>query len=194
MRDYKFDTPEEAYAEAERRIEAAQRGDITLLGLSDLGLASLPESIGQLTQIDLLDLAGNRLTQLPESIGQLEKLTLLDLSQNQLTHLPESIGQLEKLLTLSISGNQLTQLPESIGQLEKLRMLDVHDNELIMLPESLLSLAEADNLRELYLGGNDALGIPPEIFGPTFQKETGLEPVAPREILRYYFAQRRGSV
>jgi len=69
-------------------------------------------------RVSRLDLSGNQLTSLPESIGQLTDLTYLDLSGNQLTSLPESIGRLTNLTHLDLSGNQLTSLP--LAQIEKL--------------------------------------------------------------------------
>ncbi|MFM7513801.1 MAG: leucine-rich repeat domain-containing protein, partial [Cyanobium sp.] len=44
-----------------------------------------------------LDLSHNQLTELPESLGQLTQLQMLTLSDNHLTALPESFGQLTQL-------------------------------------------------------------------------------------------------
>ena len=62
-----------------------------------------------------LDLSYNGLTYLPESIGDLTNLEYLRLSNNQLTSLPENIGELSNLHTLILSYNQLTSLSEDIG-------------------------------------------------------------------------------
>jgi hypothetical protein len=50
-----------------------------------MGLADLPESLGQFTQLQSLNLSHNQLTALPESLGQLTQLHSLNLSDNQLT-------------------------------------------------------------------------------------------------------------
>ena len=62
-------------------------------------LTTLPESMGNLTQLTELGLMGcESLTTLPESIGKLTQLTELDLRGcEKLTMLPESIQQLTKL-------------------------------------------------------------------------------------------------
>lgn len=134
----------------------------------------------------LLDLSYDQLTALPESICQLTQLQILDLSDNQLTAVPESISQLTQLQILNLSGNQLTGVPESISQLTQLQYLNLSGNQLIKLPESLRKLGL---LKALFLHGNDALGLPPELLGPTQQDILfkNAQPVAPREILEYYF-------
>ena len=70
-----------------------------------------------------LDLYKTKLTCIPDSIGQLTQLQHLNVSENQLTCLPDSIGQLTQLQSLDLSENQLTCLPDSIGQLTQLRNL-----------------------------------------------------------------------
>lgn len=57
-----------------------------------------------------LDLSGCRLTTLPESIGDLTQLKKLDLRYNQLQSLPESIGNLIQLQTLSLGVSTIRPL------------------------------------------------------------------------------------
>ena len=143
--------------ETERRIEKARRTRAQRLDLSRCGLTELPQSLGQLGQLQTLGLSGNQLTALPESLGQLAQLQSLDLSGNQLTALPESLGQLAQLQSLDLSGNQLTALPESLGQLAQLQSLDLSGNQLTALPESLGQLAQ---LQSLVLSGNQLTALP----------------------------------
>ena len=49
--------------EAHGMIEKAMKKGSTALDLSNLGLTALPESIGQLTNLEWLDLNGNQLTE-----------------------------------------------------------------------------------------------------------------------------------
>ena len=70
---------------AEERIEEAARTEAVKLSLSQLRLTRLPESIGQLTQLQELDLISNQLTALPESIGRLTNLRKLLLHSNRLS-------------------------------------------------------------------------------------------------------------
>ena len=52
---------------------------------------------------------------IPESIGQLVNLQQLLLFYNQVKEIPESIGQLVNLQELWLSNNQIKKIPESIG-------------------------------------------------------------------------------
>lgn len=74
-------------AELEQIIEKARLD--RFLTLSCCKLTSLPESIGNLTNLTELRLRANQLTSLPESIGNLTNLTYLDLDNNQLISLIE---------------------------------------------------------------------------------------------------------
>ena len=163
------------------------------LRLSHNQLTSLPESFGQLSQLQNLYLSSNQLTALTESFGHLSQLEGLLLSYNQLTALPESFGRLSNLQRLFVSNNELTVLPESLGQLSGLHILFLDNNQLMTLPEFLGALPQ---LTELYLHGNSGLGIPDEIFGPSWQEVYGGEgkqPKPPKEILNYYFGQQAGA-
>jgi internalin A len=125
---------------ADSRIATALLKSGKHLDLEGLGLAILPESISQLTQLQTLRLQNNRLTSLPESICRLVHLRELDVSNNELTALPDSIGKLFRLRYLNIQHNHLLSLPESICQFVSLQKLDVRKNRLVALPDSLLGL------------------------------------------------------
>ena len=89
--------------------------NITNLDLYNNQLTTLPESIGNLTQLITICLYDNYLTTLPESIGNLTLLTHLNLSNNKLTTLPKSFGK-----STAIIGN-ITQLYQSLEFLTELK-------------------------------------------------------------------------
>ena len=151
---------EAAFKKAERRIHEAESTGAKRLDLSRMGLAALPEAIGQLSQLRELHADMNQLTALPEAIGQLSQLQNLDLFGNQLTALPKGFGQLTQLQYLVLSGNQLTALPEWFGQLAKLQKLDLDNNQLTALPEAIGQLSQ---LRYLYLDNNQLTALPETI-------------------------------
>jgi internalin A len=98
----------------EMLIDEARENQSVVLNLSRKNLTELPESIGQLTQLQYLDLFNNQLTEIPESIGQLTQLQLLDFSFNQLTQLPEFLLHLASLKELYLHGNDALGLPAEV--------------------------------------------------------------------------------
>jgi len=121
----------------------------------------LPESIGQLVNLQTLDLYGNQLTALPKTMGQLTNLQTLNLGINQLKALPEWFRKLKNLKTLDIAKNQLSLLPESFGELKSLQTLDLVNNQLTWFPES---FGQLKNLQTIDLGMNQLRALP-EWFG-----------------------------
>ena len=136
--------------------------EISYMDLAPL-TGSIPESIGNLTNLTNLELYDNELSgPIPESIGNLTNLTKLYLAYNNLSgQNPESIGNLTGLTDLELYDNKLSgQIPESIGNLTGLTDLKLYDNNLSgQIPESIGNLT---GLTYLYLTGNRLEGSIPE--------------------------------
>ncbi|BCL38499.1 hypothetical protein NSMS1_49460 [Nostoc sp. MS1] len=94
---------DEAYREAEQRIEKAQEEGAVKLDLSIMGLTEVPEAIASLSGLQQLYLSRNKLTALPEAIASLTGLQRLNLSSNKLTKLPEAIASLTQLQDLNLT-------------------------------------------------------------------------------------------
>ncbi|MEM9448390.1 MAG: leucine-rich repeat domain-containing protein, partial [Cyanobacteria bacterium P01_E01_bin.6] len=137
---------DEAFAEAERRIQKAlaKNATETELDLSRLELLSIPTSIGQLSNLTWLDLSQNQLSTVPKELGQLSNLTWLDLSHNQLSTVPKELGQLSNLTRLDLSHNQLTTVPKELGQLSNLTRLYLYHNQLTTVPKELENVRAHD--------------------------------------------------
>ena len=73
--------------------------------LTDNDLKKLPDSIGDLKQLQKCMLSGNKLTALPQSMSKCHNLELLRIAVNQLTELPIWLLDLPKLSWLAYSGN-----------------------------------------------------------------------------------------
>jgi len=156
---------DEAYYEAEKKIEEAKSSGETELSLARLGLTELPESLGQLTHLQSLDIRYNKLAALPEFLGQLTQLESLNVRFNNLVTLPKWIDQLTQLQSLDIRYNSLQILPEWIGRLTQLSALHLSSNFLVTLPESLIQLKQ---LKVLDINQN-RLSILPESMGQLVQ-------------------------
>ena len=115
---------DEAYLEAERKIEGARRSGASVLSLDHMGLTELPESLGQLAQLESLYLSSNRLTVLPESLRELTQLRTLNLMGNLLSDLPLGFPNLTNLRSLGLGdgtgGNPLRSFPSVIRELIQL--------------------------------------------------------------------------
>jgi internalin A len=164
----------EAYREAEKKIEEARQSGAKNLdlragyGKDSPKLTELPESLGELIELESLDISHNNLTALPVWLGRLSRLRSLDLSSNKLATLPESLGKLTNLQLLDLSHNALTRLPESIGQLKQLKSLTVVLNRLKTLPKSLGDLTQVQSLNF----SNNQLTALPECIDKLTQLES----------------------
>jgi len=81
---YKFENPDDAYKEAQRRIKKAKDEGATQLVLTRLGLTAVPPEVWQLTGLLHLYLQANKLDVVPSDIKQLTKLKDIGLYENQL--------------------------------------------------------------------------------------------------------------
>uniref|UniRef100_A0A672LSL5 Leucine-rich repeat-containing protein 40 n=1 Tax=Sinocyclocheilus grahami TaxID=75366 RepID=A0A672LSL5_SINGR len=177
------DTPQEAqqnlsFGAADRWWEQT---DLTKLLLSSNKLQSLSEDVKLLSALVVLDIHDNQLSSLPDSIGDLEQLQKLilryrwgqhyyshylvvsyssllkDLSNNHLMDIPESLANLTNLVKLNLSCNKLKSLPPAISQMKNLRMLDCSRNQLESIPPV---LAQMESLEQLYLRHNKLHFLP----------------------------------
>ena len=144
---------------------AVENNRVTGLGLAQLDLkGTLPEELGDLTELRGLGLEFNQLTgPLPESIGNLTKLELLTVQRNSLSGaIPESFGNLVELREFVFWGNQFTALPSTIGSLKKLTILNGFENQLSALPDGIGGLTA---LRTMMLTSNALTGSIPASIG-----------------------------
>ena len=111
------------------------------------GITSIPESIGNLKQLEYLYIANGEITSLPESMAQLESLTDLEVYNcPKMEHFPMAITQMPELVSLNISNNKqwpAAEIEAGLAALatgpsrEKLQILYCTDNNIETLPEEL---------------------------------------------------------
>ncbi|NWX55678.1 LRSM1 ligase, partial [Promerops cafer] len=77
-------------------------------------LKSLPQSIGDLAQLQVLNVKGNRLRELPGSVSGLRSLRALDVSGNELRELPRVLAHVHTLQTLTLDASAMTYPPPDI--------------------------------------------------------------------------------
>ena len=126
---------------------------------------SLPESIGNLSNLKVLRLYGaidpteidtnkpippSKVKSLPGTIGNLHNLEVLDLGRNRIKGIPSQIASLQKLKRLALDYNDIHELPPFVGNLKNLQELSVCGNGGIKLPKSLSNL----NGLKIFIGNN----------------------------------------
>lgn len=95
--------------------------------LTDNALEWLPDSMGNLIQLQKVMLAGNRLTELPASMANCVNLELLRISANRLKELPLWLLDLPKLSWLAFAGNPFLDYEPADLHVHKNEDLDVHE-------------------------------------------------------------------
>ena len=91
--------------------------------LSIRGPCSLPDDIGNLTELKELDLRKSDMESFPPSLYECRKLTGLSMSHVRFRTLPEGIEQLTELRELGFQHSPIESLPDGIFQLTNLRKL-----------------------------------------------------------------------
>lgn len=112
----------------------AHKHHVIKLSIHNMGLTSLPDSIGNLEYLQELHVGHNKLTTLPESIGNLRHLGTLAIDHNEITAVPDNLGHLNQLHTLDLSANQLRSLPIAFYTMKSLRMVDLGGNPNLRIP------------------------------------------------------------
>ena len=85
--------------------ESALSPNIRWLILTNNRLTALPNSIGQLTQLQKCMLAGNQIQCLPDELANCRRLELIRLAANRLQTLPDWLFDLPRLTWLAYAGN-----------------------------------------------------------------------------------------
>lgn len=136
---------------------ATKNGHIQALNLSNWEISKLPDSIGNLIELNHLILKDNNLKKIPESISLLKNLETLELGNCQITSLPDSFSNLKKLKKLTIERNfKLNSIPNAIIKLAKDNIGQKYINK-FMKPDEAFVLAVLEMLygRELEILNNN---------------------------------------
>ncbi len=124
------------------------------------GLDSLPESFGEMNNLEQLDLSSLGLKKLPKSFSNLTNLKILDLSYNDFEAFPAQIFELKNLGVLNLKLSRLDSVPSGIGQLTNLKELILDDNRFNNFPHA---VTELSNLEILSITSSNISSIPAEI-------------------------------
>ena len=140
---------------------------LRFLALYDNQLSSfLPEeAITYFPMLDHLDLSENMLTTLPQNLGQLTNLRQLYLGSNpfEIQTMPTELFVMRNLQELSLKdANIVGTIPPFIADLQFLRLLDLDQNQISGSIPELIGVLE--NLQVLLLNRNELSGEIPASF------------------------------
>jgi len=131
---------------------------LNFLEVRNAGLKSVPDTLGELSNLTSLVLKGNELSSLPCSLSQLNKLKLIDLSLNSLSSLPD-ISSLTELETINLSFNAFEGPLEEfgLGKCSRLTVLELTGNKITSLGE--LQNCKLEHLMEVVVNKNDLQSV-----------------------------------
>ena len=119
--------------------DLARLHKLRILFCSDNLFTSVPEVLGNCTQLEMIGFKSNRIQHLPAAALP-PKLRWLILTDNRLQQLPTELGDCAYLQKLMLAGNRLRALPASLANLHRLELLRIAANRLEHLPAWLTGL------------------------------------------------------
>lgn len=120
----------------------------------------LPESIGNLIQLQFIEITNTNLKIIPDSIGLLKNLLEFWGDNNKLRYIPNSIGFCKKIRSFSAENNEISSIPSEFGQLKNLERLYLSKNNISHIPDSICNCLM---LEILDLGENPLMKLPENI-------------------------------
>jgi len=108
-------------------------------GVNDT-IFTLPENIGNWSEMTSLYLEWNRISNLPESFSNLVNLRSLYLSNNVLDSINSDFGNISDLYFLDLGYNHLETIPASVCSLESLTYMWIFNNKISEVPSCICSL------------------------------------------------------
>jgi Leucine-rich repeat (LRR) protein/cellulose biosynthesis protein BcsQ len=153
------------YKTAIERVQKAQEEGLAYLDLSELELVKIPDSVGELKQLESLDISNNIITDLV-GLENLSNLKVLSISKNLIKEI-QSLDNLKSLRELDASFNEISSF-KGLEHLGKLNQLFINNNKIsdISGVEHLKSLKQLDlSYNEIVdLNGIDLLDYLEELY------------------------------
>mmetsp|Transcript_8187 Transcript_8187/g.16286 ORF Transcript_8187/g.16286 Transcript_8187/m.16286 type:complete len:465 (+) Transcript_8187:120-1514(+) len=123
------------------------------LDLNNNSLSTLPSALGRLAPtLDILFLSENTFETIPEVIGELSNLRMLSLRGNKLRRISSANLPAQSLVWLILTNNEITDIDPSVKDLKRLRKLMLSHNKIKAIPPE---LGECRDLELVRLANND---------------------------------------
>ena len=126
---------------------------------------SLPEEVGQLTELEEVNFAANKLAMLKDvHFAGWGKVTVLNLNDNNLSRMG-SLAPMLSLQELRIYGNQLEALPTLAASMPDLKIFECHKNRIEAAADDYFKATPA--LESLSIWANQLTSLPSSLSGCT---------------------------
>eukprot|EP00727_Mastigamoeba_balamuthi_P007476 m51a1_g3349 putative leucine rich repeat protein (564) ;mRNA; f:409686-411648 len=133
---------------------------------------TIPDRIGELSELEDLSLSDNKMTRLPYGVSRLSSLVHLNVSINDVQELSrDMLVPLTKLETLQVEANKLRRIPP-VGHLANLKALSAGYNPLEDTPDSVGPLPVS--LNHVYIPSAGLSTVPRAVFTCTNLSELNL--------------------
>ncbi|CAH1276505.1 LRSAM1 [Branchiostoma lanceolatum] len=153
----------QAFPPANKILLRASLRNQSHVELRGLGLTSLPWKVCQpalSTSITYLDVSYNQLSALPQTVGDLSNLQCLYAHDNVLRSLPAEIARLSHLVVLDFSRNCIVEIPPALPQANSLEVVNFSGNLITLLIPELLYIP---TLCQLHLIRNPIQNVPQDV-------------------------------
>lgn len=120
---------------------------VKILDMSTVPLASLPDDLGRLTNLEIFFLSNNKeLKEVPPVLATCPKLETIGMRSCNISKFAEHALP-RSLRALILTDNQITKLPASIGECANLQKIMMAGNRLQWLPQELLACRKLEIVR-----------------------------------------------
>jgi Leucine-rich repeat (LRR) protein len=118
----------------------SNRDVISVLGLGEKELHTVPFEVFAMTNLTVLNLMINDIKELPAGLKKLNHLTYLNVEFNKISEVPPWINLFSGLTELGLRKNRLKTLPAELSELTALRRLGLAMNPLPGIPPVVLTI------------------------------------------------------
>jgi Leucine-rich repeat (LRR) protein len=130
---------------------------LNIFTVMNCGLVAIPNSITMCKKLMILNLKENKISSLPDDVGDFSQLTLLDCSFNNFTEFPKQLCKCISLYEIRFNNNKIVKLPKEIGQFTNIWTLDFSNNQLKKIPDEICNLK---NVKQLNFCNNQLTELP----------------------------------
>lgn len=114
--------------------------------IPDNHVSSLPSSFYNLTNLNYLDLKNNPIKEIDNKISNFRNLRILLLNNTDLRKLPDGLCELQNLESLVLENTKISQLPKCLGQIADLNRININRTQITEFPIEILNAPKLETI------------------------------------------------